>query len=55
MKIEKGVLINVNINDIKNGKLEIPKHVTHIGGSAFRGCAGLTSVTLPESLTHIGD
>lgn len=41
------------------GELNIPDTleglpVTHIGDSAFRECAGLTSVTLPESLTTIG-
>ncbi len=27
----------------------------HIGGSAFSGCSGLTSITIPDSVTSIGD
>ena len=29
--------------------------VTSIGGSAFFDCSGLTSVTIPNSVTSIGD
>lgn len=32
----------------------IPKSITSIGGSAFKGCTGLTSIELPASLTSIG-
>jgi hypothetical protein len=28
--------------------------VTSIGVSAFEGCTGLTSITIPDSVTHIG-
>ena len=29
--------------------------VTSIGGSAFSGCSGLTSLTIPSSVTTIGE
>ena len=32
----------------------IPNTVTSIGGSAFRGCTGLTAVDIPNSVTYIG-
>ena len=35
-------------------KAEIGSAVTSIGGSAFYGCSGLTSVTIPNSVTSIG-
>jgi hypothetical protein len=38
----------------KTGGYVIPSGVTHIDGSAFQSCAGLSSVTLPASLTNIG-
>ncbi|WP_367231625.1 leucine-rich repeat protein, partial [Treponema sp.] len=34
--------------------MEIPSSVTSIGGSAFNGCSGLTSVEIPSSVTSIG-
>ena len=36
------------------GILVIPDSVRSIGGSAFEGCAGLTSVTIGNSVTSIG-
>ena len=32
----------------------IPDSVTSIGGGAFRGCSGLTSITIPNGVTSIG-
>ena len=32
---------------------EVPSGVTQIGERAFDGCSGLTSITLPESVTEI--
>lgn len=50
--------------EIKNGVLikykgsypivNIPSNVTRIGASAFHRCSGLTSVTMPDSVTIIG-
>ena len=37
------------------GDLIIPDSVTNIGGYAFYGCEGLTSVTFGNSVTSIGD
>ena len=36
-------------------KTIIPNSVTSIGGSAFSGCSGLTSINIPNSVTSIGD
>ena len=33
----------------------IPNSVTSIGGSAFSGCSGLTSIEIPNSVTSIGE
>ncbi len=38
----------------KTGALEIPRGIRSIGENAFWECAGLTSVTLPDTLEHVG-
>ena len=52
------------VTDEYTGKVAIPATVTHggvtyrvtsIGSSAFKGCTGLTSITLPEGVTSIGE
>ena len=46
MNIRNQTLASIFPQDVKNGKLKIPSYVTHIGTGAFRGCTGLTAVTL---------
>ena len=56
--------VTKNPNGWYSGSVEIPASVTYnevkysvtsIGGSAFRDCTGLTSVTIPSSVTTIGE
>lgn len=37
------------------GDIVIPERVKRIGDKAFKGCAGLTSVTIPEGVDRIGE
>ena len=37
------------------GHYSIPENITKIIGGAFEDCSGLTSVTIPNSVTSIGD
>lgn len=39
---------------LKSGHFDIPGSVTSIGEAAFIDCDGLTSVTIPSSVTNIG-
>ena len=45
---------NLYVNDDLVTDLVIPNSVTCIGGGAFYGCTGLTSVTIGNSVTSIG-
>ena len=49
-------IIETASNTLKTGCMStvIPNTVTVIGGSAFRGCSNLTSITLPGTITNIG-
>ena len=48
----KGVLsVNKTIHDGNDGN----GRFCRIGDSAFRNCSGLTSITIPDSVTSIGD
>ena len=57
---EEGVLFNKSMDNLvccpsgKQGLYTIPNSVTHIGISAFYGCAALTNVVIPDSVTDIG-
>ena len=46
-----GKTLNIGVN----GDVTIPHGVTRIGRNAFYGCSGLTSVTIPDSVTDIED
>lgn len=50
--IESGVLIKYNG---PGGDVVISAGIMKIGDDAFRGCMGLTSVTIPESMTEIDE
>lgn len=57
---DNGVLLNRNQDTLllcplaKTGSFVVPATVKHINYSAFDGCAGISSVTLPNSLISIG-
>ena len=41
------------VNSNVDGECNIPDSVTTIGGGAFNGCTGLTSINIPDSVTTI--
>ena len=49
-----GEVFRVNKNISSFEELQYFTGLTSIGESAFRDCSGLTSVTIPESVTSIG-
>ena len=51
---EFGASIVSNTYSDGKGIILFNKDVTSIGSSAFDGCSGLTSVTIPEGVTSIG-
>ena len=46
---------NTLIAGCKNSVIPADGSVTSIGGSAFHGCEGLTSINIPDSVTSIGN
>ena len=58
---ENGVLFNIEKDALvrypsgKHGAYEIPNGIKRIESCAFYGCVGLTSVTIPETVTRIAE
>jgi hypothetical protein len=54
-----GVLFNKNLDTLiaypsaKQGDYDVPGFVRQIGYEAFSGCAGLTGITIPDSVTNL--
>ena len=55
MRIENGVLINIDKSDIINETVVIPNGVTKIGKHAFAFCTSLREISIPDGVTEIGD
>ncbi len=57
---QDGVLFNKALTKLiccpagKSGRYVVPDSITSIGIGAFRGCEGLTGVTIPASVTSMG-
>ena len=52
---DKGVKTLVCYPGGISGEYAVPSGVTRIGGNAFSGCSGLTSVTVSDDVTQIGE
>ena len=56
--IKNTIIVNdmfVYLPKTYTGHYSIPENITKIIGGAFENCSGLTSVTIPNSVTSIGD
>lgn len=53
MKVEQGILVDVNNSDIVDGEFTIPDGVTSLGNYAFGWCNKLTSIIIPDSVSSI--
>lgn len=54
MKIENGILIKVDDEDIVDGKCIVPEGVTKIGKEAFSRRSSLKKINIPKGVTEIG-
>ena len=54
VKIENGILVSVDNEDIIDGKFIIPEEVTSIGQRAFFRCSSLAKIEIPKNVTRIG-
>ena len=56
--LEDAIIVNdmfVHLPETYSGHYSIPENISQIIGGAFYNCKGLTSVTIPNSVTSIGD
>ena len=55
--LEDAIIVNdmfVHLPETYSGHYSIPENISQIIGGAFENCKGLTSVTIPNSVTSIG-
>ena len=59
--VENGFIYSPDRSELKyasaalEGEISLPDGLTSIGGSAFSGCSGLSTISLPDGLTSIGN